>query len=270
MTTAIVVLISLCQFYSRGFSAEAYTQGDVLPRPGKVDPQARQHIDRMISTYRGLKSFSATAYIQGKIEQTQSYSMEKRTQIWLEKPNRLAIKGTTAYTTSPVAADKGESVVAVYDGSRISVKSSRHRSQYISRRMSVGQGISTVLMWGGMIAPGLSVMFNRPEEALYDHPLLAPYISLSVGKPDMLAGEPVITVIWEVDQGELSKTTATYYIGKENHLLRRVVFTHVFQGRTNTVTESYTNFTVNPRLPPSRFVFIPPRGAKPVESFATE
>lgn len=252
----------------RASSNTVCAQGTPLPKPGRIDLEARRNIDQMISEYRRMKTFSATAYIQGKIGQTPSYIVEKQTQVWFQKPNLLAVKEITTHTTSATAVDRSESIVAMYDGARLLVKTSRHRDQYIRRRTPTNQGLALSFQWGGMVAPGLSILFTRPEEALYNHPLLAPYISLSMGKPDVVAGVPVQTVVWEVDQGEFSKTTATYYIGMKDHLLRRISFTQMFQGRTNTVTESYTNLVIDRNLLPSTFVFIPPRGARPVESFA--
>ncbi|MDQ3814849.1 MAG: DUF2092 domain-containing protein, partial [Armatimonadota bacterium] len=92
-----------------------------------------------------------------------------------------------------------------------------------------------------------------------------------VGQPDTMAGVPVETVVAQLQSGE-EKGTVTYYIGKEDHLLRRVT-TRTPKTATEPAietTETHFDIRINPDLPAATFTFVPPSDAEPVASLSPE
>jgi outer membrane lipoprotein-sorting protein len=258
----------------------AHAQDAPKPRLGKIDAKARRLVDKMIAVYASMKSYSGTAEVEVQLDPLlkPNDTTYVEAQVFVQKPDRAAVRYKIGTSKSGVAAD---SAVAVYDGSYLFFKSPLHKAEYIKRNIQDEVkrlhaehrpyhevGITETLRRAAMVGRGLNVLLVKPElEFMFKDPDLGPHVSLSLGQPGVVEGVPVNTVIWEIDARHLFKMTATYFIGKEDHLLHRMIWVETIQGTTNKMTQTHTNMKINAKLPASTFTFTPPSGAKPVQDF---
>ena len=65
-----------------------------------------------------------------------------------------------------------------------------------------------------------------------------------------------------VSKDARAPSTATLVLGKQDHLLRSFTIVEKTKNGTSTLRDACSNIQVNPDLPDSAFIFIPPKGAR--------
>jgi len=223
------------------------------PQPAKpalqMDPKARELMDQMVAAYKALDSYSAIVELAGM---GAANLPKQRAIIAFKKPNRVNVQVTTSTGT----------VKLVSNGTNLFVQVSDIKAEYVktaapSGEMAIAQLLQSVRASG----PGLTplVAGASPLEGMADD-----LKSVSVGPADTVDGVAVETVVGQLEAGP-SKGTITFAIGRDDHLLRRVVLTSITGQRTVTLTETHTSVKANPAG--MAFIFTPPPGAKAVAQF---
>ncbi len=212
----------------------------------KIEPRARQLLEQMAGAYASLNSYSGAITVR---DDSQPGAGEQRVTIALRKPDRVAI----------VTRDKtGGWRRVVSDGKHLYLVSSQDTGHYRKRSLQPRvPGFYQALSVGGNKVSGALFLGQSPYQGLHENVL-----SLRVGPPGTVSGVAVETVTATLKSPP--GLSATYAIGKSDHLLRRLVLSGTVKGKTGKHTETHSNIQANPPLPPSLFRFTPPPGSEAV------
>ncbi len=223
----------------------------------KIDPRAREVLNRMTAAYKALQSYSGTMNFGGT--GVPDLSPVRATIAW-KKPNR-AVVATTG---------KNGTVRAVADGTNFYVALPQPKYKYLKVAIPTGAAgdstVSRAIAQGGAEGLGLMPLIVTGADPLV--PVMQGLRSLSLGADSTIAGVAVanIEVVLGAPGGGGPTESLTLSVGKADNLLRQIAIKVTQDNKPITVTETHSDIKVNPTLDDAMFSFTPPAGAKPVES----
>lgn len=215
--------------------------------PQNLDLQALGLMDQMTAAYKVMNSFSIT--ISTEIIAAAPVSKSSLT-LSFKKPNLV----------SAVIKNGEHETQAIADGKNIFATSSKDKTQYTKSPVKEGEGMVAQTVLGsaqGAMTLGLAFIAGLdPFKNLSKN-----MTSLSVAEPAVINGVPVSVVVAEMTSppGKI-----TFSMGKEDHLLRQIVFNINRNNHPVTITETHTDLKINPKFEDGVFAFNPPPGAKEV------
>ncbi len=229
-------------------------QAPAATAPAQVDTKALSLLRQMQDSYKSLKSYSVKVRVQALQNGVENLAARLRFHIILQKPAKLLV----------IETENSGSTKTVCDGEHIFVTSWRNKRGYVKEAAPTDQ---TALEKRFRAIRGL----GRHDQLLFPESdfvslVLGPSLrSLSVGKPTVVAGCPVetVTLTYQWDDGR--QPNFTYFIGKQDHLLRRITVEGLDEPRT--WVETYSDIQSNPDLLNKSFTFTPPNNVKRLKSF---
>jgi len=223
--------------------------------PAQIEPRARELLNRMSEVYKGLKSYSGTMNLQATQDGKEIPEVRLHHVILFQRPARFVIMTTDSTGTT----------TTVTDGFYSFARHSRDLRQYTKQAAPSGErAVRLIMRQAGADTPALPLLLAG-EDIFQDY--AQDLRSLAVGSPTTVAGVPVETVVAGLQHGA-DKATFTYFIGRDDHLLRRLT---ISTPKTATeplieTTETHTEVRLNPVLSDAAFTFVPPAGARLIAS----
>lgn len=215
------------------------------PTPPNIDPQAQVVLNQMNEAYKVLNSLSVTIQIQSTGEKADNSTLA----IAYKRPNQVAATLTNS---------KGESK-AVSDGTNYFFYSPSKKDEFVKGPAPTDKGalmqITSNLAPDGALSPyivtGSGVLNN----------ILNMAESVALGEAQDLNGTSV-----DVVKAKLKRPAGVlvFYIGKDDHFLRKLDVEVNFGGGAISLVETHSNIKSNAALTETAFAFTPPAGAKEV------
>lgn len=244
----------------------------VSPKPPGAVPaataaEAREWLQKMFAAQQQLRSYTA---LGEKIEEVQgdpASAHRVSAEIKYALPNLISV-----VTTAPSERGVGHTVAAC-DGRWLSARIPSEPGRYLHipappGRQAYAQACAVFVTEDNFFSPGLGLeMMLRGESPLAF--LTEAAGSFSMGPDGSVDGLPVktVSVTLAVTASGEPFQSATYLIGRDDFLLRRLVWKEKLTGdRTHVVTQTFTHLRINPDLPASAFAFTPLPHAKAVTS----
>ena len=204
----------------------------------QVDPAARQLLlDRLVAAHQALFTYSA----QVKVEAVSDKRRESATaSVVYQKPGKARVD---------VRRGDGSSALVVCDGA------SRLFSANVIRKKAKAEAgekalLETLSQAELFVTPAFLFLVSRnaPVRSLLPGALKV----LGFGTPTTLDGVTVEVVAADVATKD-GEARLTFSIGKEDHLLRRLLVQTNYQSENYTLAETYTDVKANPKLDKKAF-----------------
>lgn len=229
--------------------------------------EAREWMQKMFDAQQHLHSYAASGEKVEEIVGEPGSKSHVTAEIKYALPSQVSV-----VTTAP--SERGtEHTIAVCDGQWLSASIPSETGRYLHSpapkgRQAYEQACAVFVTEDNFFSPGLGLeMMMRGDSPLAF--LTEAAGSFSMGPDGVVDDIPVKTVFVTLavtDSGEPFQS-ATYLIGRDDFLLRRLVWKEKLSGdRTHSVIQTFTHLRVNPELPASAFAFTPPVHAKAVTS----
>ena len=253
-------------------NAELPDFSQVSPKPAGSVPaatsaEARKWLQKMVDAQQRLRSYAASGEKVEEIVGETGSKSRVTAEIKYALPNQISV-----VTTVPLKRG-AEHTIAVCDGQWLSARVPSETGRYLhipapKGRQAYDQACAVFVTEDNFFSPGLGLeMMMRGDSPLRF--LTEASGSFSMGPDGVVDKIPVKTVsvtLAMTASGEPFQS-ATYLIGRDDFLLRRLVWKEKMTGdRTHIVTQTFTRLRVNPELPASAFAFTPPVQAKAVTS----
>jgi len=224
------------------------------PATAQIEPQARLLIDRMMAVYKGLKSYSGSMDMIAAAPAGETAPPPQHMAIVIQKPNRVSLK----------ISGQDNAVTLVSNGTNLFAMSTSDKTKYLKTPLPSGPrapGFMDFLRISGVDKSAL----GRLLEGLDPTPDPRFMKSLSVAKDENVQGVAVDVVAADFEVAPV-RGAIVFMIGKEDHLLRKVIVTQTAGGKMGIITETHSDVKVNATPAANAFAFLPPAGAKPVAS----
>ncbi len=203
----------------------------------QTDPAAQQLLDQLVAAHQALFAYSA----QVKVEAVSDKRRESATaSLVYQKPGkvRLELKRTG-----------GGSSLLVCDGANrlITANVLRKKSKAEPGEKALLETLSLAELF---VTPTFLFLVSRnaPVRSLLPGTIKV----LGFGTPTTLNGVAVEMVAADITTKE-GEARLTFSIGKEDHLLRRLLVQTSYQSENYTLAETYTDVKANPKLDKKAF-----------------
>lgn len=216
-----------------------------------ADQNAPQLFETVRAKYTKLNSYSHSTSIT--VSSGSKTTSQSSAELSFTAPNRLAVK---------VKSPRGNSTFVSNGRTFYQYSSYDENKAYYALPMpdvSLGSvGLMQYRFAGGQFLPFLAGV----------DPFAIPWgeqpLSLKMGKPTVINGAVV-----DVIQTQLEDSTSrTYFVGRKDHMIRRIAITSGSASERVSVTETYSNIRQNPRIPIHTFTFTPPPGTRQMSETA--
>lgn len=235
--------------------------------PAATSAEAREWLQKMADAQQRLHSYTASG------EKTEEIQGEAASKSRVTAEIKYALPNQVSLVTSATSERGVEHTIAVCDGYWLSARIASEPDRYLhipapKGRQVYDQACAVFVTEDNFFSPGLGLeMMLRGDSPLAF--LTEAAGSFSMGPDGSVDGLPVKTVLVTLAvtaSGEPFQS-ATYLIGRDDFLLRRLVWKEKLTGdRTHVVTQTFTHLRINSDLSASAFAFVPLPHTKAVTS----
>jgi len=213
------------------------------------DPKAEALFAQMARAYQSLKSYTGVETAEG----AEASGMPYRMTLAYARPAQVSAevrRGGHAPETRRI----------VSDGLHLSVSAPGRADLYWKRSLTKARTIlEQALGQGGVKTSFVALFLEHGDLMVAAGPV--PGQSFTLGPPDSVDGVPTDTLFLRSASPDGRRSESTFLVGRNDHLLRRVIETDQWPGRpVETWTETFTQVRADPALSPASFA--PPPGAR--------
>lgn len=203
----------------------------------QIDRGAQQAIDQLVAAHQALFSYSA----QVRAEAIGDSKRETATAtVSYQKPNRARVEVKRVSGPSQLSVSDGTNRLVEGGGSRRKGKAEAGEKAVITTLSQANFFISPVFLYlTSRAAPIPSLLPGPPKVLGYGNPIILDGVAVEVVIADVQTKDGIVRL--------------TFSIGKDDHLLRRLMIQTDFQSDNLTLAETYTQVKANPPLEKKRF-----------------
>jgi len=231
----------------------AHAQTPPVPAPlPPSDPRAVALMTRMLQTYQGLKSYSATETAEGPANMGLPYTLA----LTYARPSHVNLTVTHGFGGKPMT------IHIVSDGTSYFAANSQYSQRYLKTTPPAKtSALEEAMLRSDIKFPMQAILLEHGADWLKGMMDPKSGTRLTLGKPGLVDGVAVDTVLMDAS-GTGYHGVGSFQIGQADHLLRRFQSTDDNQGQPSvTASETFTHVRANPTLTASAFAFTPPPGA---------
>lgn len=228
------------------------------PKAGPlVEPAAQQKLNAMRTAYDNLRSYIATVETQlGGIEG--EAPQVSRARLTYQRPRKVMLR--TLPTPDTEKPEPFALPISLCDGERCYFWNPRADSLKYFRALMPGVSYGREALMQHQVAGYLFTPLLAGID-LFAPPWGHTLKSLTAAPPTDIDGAPVDVVVAQIEGASPKESeTLIYFIGRDDHLVRRIVDSTTTEGITFTTTETHRELSINPNLPDNTFQWAaPPR-----------
>ena len=239
-------------------TSQSTLQAQSAARP-TIEPAAQQKIDAMRRAYDDLRSYVAIVEtelsgIEGEAPQI------SRAQVTYQRPRKLMLR--TLPTNETEKIEPFALPISLCDGDRCYFWNPRADSLKYFRALMPGISYGREALMQHQVGGYLFTPLVAGID-LFAPPWGYTLKSLTMAPPTTLDGVAVDVVQAQVSGNSLKQSQMlTYWIGRDDNLVRRIIDSTTTAGVTFTTTETHRAIQVNPNLPDNTFQWAAPPQAQ--------
>lgn len=224
-----------------------------------VEPAAQQKIDAMRSAYNNLRSYVATVETQLSGIDGEAPKIS-RARLTYQRPRKVFMR--TLPTTEAEKPEPFALPISVCDGERCYFWNPRADSLKYFRTLMPGVSYGREALMQHQVAGYLFTPLLAGID-LFAPPWGHTLKSLTAAPATDIEGTPVDVVVAQIAGASPKESeTVIYFIGRDDHLVRRIVDSTTTEGITFTTTETHRELRINPDLPDNAFQWAAPPGTE--------